>query len=129
MNIYRNTKQTSEKIKIIEEGIGYLSYLNLIDDFYDEIWKEETIKLLDKCLYEKTYHDLSLEETEKTLQQVVEWFGENYGLSSINGEFWIISVGAVEEGGHKWWFKIRINTDNLATARKVIMFHKLLNEN
>ncbi len=124
-----NTKQTNEKIKIIEEGIRYLSDLNLLDAFYDEIWKQEIIKLLDKCLYEKTYHDLSLEETEKTLQQVVEWFGENYGLASIKEEFWIISVGAVEEGGHRWWFKIKINTDNLETARKVIMFNKLLNEN
>ena len=124
-----NTKQTSEKIKIIEEGIRYLSDLNLLDAFYDEIWKNEIIKLLDKCLSERTYHDLSLEETEKTLQQVVEWFGENYGLASLKGEFWIISVGAVEEGGHRWWFKIKINTDNLETARKVIMFHKLLNEN
>lgn len=129
MNIHKNTKQTSEKIKIIEEGIRYLSDLNLIDDFYDEIWKEEIIKLLDKCFIEKTYHDLSLEETEITLKHVVEWFGENYGLASIKGEFWIISVGAVEEGGHRWWFKIKINTDNLETARKVIMFHKLLNEN
>jgi hypothetical protein len=125
----RNTQQTSEKMKIINEGIKYLSDLNLIDAFYDEIWSEEVIKLLDKCINEKTYHDLSLEETEKIQQYIVEWFGENYRLASIKGEFWIISVGAVEEGGHQWWYKIKINTDKLETARKVIMFHKSLNEN
>jgi hypothetical protein len=116
-------------MKIINEGIKYLSDLNLIDAFYDEIWSEEVIKLLDKCINEKTYHDLSLEETEKIQQYIVEWFGENYRLASIKGEFWIISVGAVEEGGHQWWYKIKINTDKLETARKVIMFHKSLNEN
>jgi len=31
---------------------------------------------------------------------VTEWFGEDYGLAVINGEFWMV-VGSVEEGGNK----------------------------
>ncbi len=68
--------------------------LNLLDDFSDETWK------------------------------VTEWFGDDYGLAGIDGEFWIVAVGSVEEGGNKWWFKMRLKTDDIETARKVILPYK-----
>ncbi|GEM_PF-4377916 len=64
-----------------------------------------------------SFYDLPLEKTDSTIQQVVEWFGEDYGLALINGEFWMVSVGSIDEGGNKWWFKIKINTDDLEIAR------------
>lgn len=128
MSFYTGDKQTGDKLKSIEEGVRYLSDLNLIDMFYDKIWIEDTIVLLDTYLDDKTYHDLALEETDKAKQQVIEWFGDDYGLASIKGEFWMVSIGAIEEGGHQWWYKIKINTDDSEIARKVIKFYKLLKE-
>ncbi|MBN1134911.1 MAG: hypothetical protein JXA38_08430 [Methanosarcinaceae archaeon] len=96
--------------------------------FYDNIWIEDTIGLLDTYLNDNTYHDLALEETDKAKKQVIEWFGDEYGLASIKGEFWMVSVGAIEEGGHQWWYKIKINTDDSENARKVIKLYKLLKE-
>jgi hypothetical protein len=34
------------------------------------------------------------------------------------------SVGSVDEGGNKWWFKMKLNTDDIETARKVILLDK-----
>ncbi len=119
-----NTEQTNDKFKKIEMGLKCLRDLNLLDDFFDETWKEGTDKFLDKYEDKKSFYDLSLEETDKVLDQVNEWFGDDYGLAAIDGEFWMVSVGSVEEGGNKWWFKMKLNTDDIETARKVILLDK-----
>ena len=126
MNSDRDIEQTSTKLERIEEGLRYLIDLNLLDAFYDEIWKKNTLKLLDKYKDKSSFYDLPLEKTDSTIQQVVEWLGEEHGLALINCEFWMVSVGSIDEGGNKWWFKIKINTDDLETARKVILLNKLL---
>ncbi len=116
----------NEKLKLIEEGLKYLVDLDLLDAFYDELWIKETGRLLNKYIDQSEYHDLPLEETEDVKQHVIEWFGEDYGLAEINGEFWMVSVGSVDEGGYKWWFKIKLNTDDPEIARKVVMADKCL---
>jgi hypothetical protein len=117
---------TNEKLKLIEQGLEYLVDLDLLDAFYDELWVKETGRLLDKYIDQSEYHDLPLEETEEVKRHVIEWFGEDYGLAKINGEFWMVSVGSVDEGGYKWWFKIKLNTDDPETARKVVLMDKCL---
>lgn len=126
MNLDRGIEQTSSKLEKIEEGLRYLIDLNLLDAFYYEVWRKDTIKLLDKYKDKSSFYDLPLEKTDSTIQQVVEWFGEDHGLALINDEFWMVSVGSIDEGGNKWWFKIKINTDDRETARKVILLNKLL---
>ncbi len=121
-----STEETSDKLKQIEEGLRYLIDLDLFDAFYDELWSKETARLLDRYKDESSYHDLSLEETEDTKRQVTEWLGDDYGLAEIDGEFWLVSVGSIDEGGNKWWFKIRIKTDNIETARKVVLVERCL---
>ncbi len=118
--------ETTEKMKQIEEGLKYLAELDLLDTFYDKIWKKETGRLLDKQIVQSEYHDLALEETDEVKQHVVEWFGEDYGLAKINSEFWMVSLGSVDEGGNKWWYKIKLNTDDLEIARKVVLFDKCM---
>lgn len=98
--------------------------MNLLDDFFDEAWKEGTERFLDKYEDKKSFYDLPYEETDKVLEQVTEWFGDDYGLAVIDGEFWMVSMASVEEGGNKWWFKIRLNTNDIETARKVILLDK-----
>ena len=120
---------TKSKLQRIHEGLKYLSDLGLLDAFYDEIWSsEDTHRLLDKYKDKTRYHDLTLEETDNVKRHVIEWFGENYGLAKINCEYWMVAVGSTEEGGHIWWYKIKLNTDNLETARKVILLDKFLVE-
>ncbi len=121
-----STEEISDKLKQIEEGLRYLIDLDLFDAFYDELWSKETAGLLDRYMDESSYHDLSLEETEDAKRQVTEWFGEDYGLAEIDGEFWLVSVGSVDEGGNKWWFKIRIKTNNIETASKVVLMERCL---
>jgi hypothetical protein len=65
-----------------------------------------------------------LEETNKVIEEVTEWFGDDYGLAVIDGKFWMVAVGSVEEGSNRWWFKMRLKTDDIETARKVIMLDK-----
>jgi hypothetical protein len=60
----------------------------------------------------------------KVIDMVTEWFGDDYGLAVIDGEFWMVAVGSVEEGGNRWWFKMRLKTDDIETARKVILLDK-----
>ena len=55
---------------------------------------------------------------------MTEWFGDDYGLAGIDGEFWMVAVGSVEEGGNKWGFKMRLKMDDIETARKVIFLDK-----
>ncbi|MCZ7393012.1 MAG: hypothetical protein ABOK23_02930 [Candidatus Methanoperedens sp.] len=126
MNFDTRTEDTNDKLKRIEEGLRYLIDLELFDAFYDEIWSKDTARLLERYRDESSYTDLPLEETEGIKQQVVEWFGEDYGLAEIDGEFWLVSVGSIDEGGNKWWFKVKINTDNLETARKVVLLERCL---
>ena len=121
-----SAEQRNDKLKIIEEGLMYLIDLNLFDAFYDEVWKEGTSRLLDKYKDKNEYYDLSLEETEKMKKCVVEWFGDDYGLAVTCGEFWMVAVGSVDEGGNKWWFKVKLNTDDLETARRVVLLDKCL---
>ncbi|NJD76969.1 MAG: hypothetical protein FIB08_07730 [Candidatus Methanoperedens sp.] len=117
---------TSGKLRNIDEGLRYLAEHGLLDTFYDDIWKNETGRLLDKYIDQSTYRDLPLEETDGVKRQVFEWFGEDYGLAEINGKLWMVAVGSVDEGGNKWWYKIKLNTDDLETARKVILFDKCM---
>jgi hypothetical protein len=124
MSSDRNTEQTKDKVKKIEMGLGCLRDLNLLDDFFDETWKEGIDRFLDKYEDKKSFYDLPLEETNKVIDQVTEWFGDDYGLAVIDGEFWMVSVGSVDEGGNKWWFKMRLKTDDIETARKVILLDK-----
>jgi hypothetical protein len=119
-----NTEQTKDKFKKIEMGLKCLRDLNLLDDFFDKSWNEGTEKLLDKYEDKKSFYDLPLEETDKVLDQVTEWFGDDYGLALIDGEFWMVAVGSIEEGGNKWWFKMKLNTDDIEIARKVILLDK-----
>jgi hypothetical protein len=124
MNSGKDAEKTQEKFKKIEMGLKCIRDLNLLDDFYDDTWKEGTEKFLDKYEDKKSFYDLPLEETDKFIEKVTEWFGEDYGLAVIDGEFWMVAVGSVEEGGNKWWFKMRLKTDDIETARKVIMLDK-----
>ncbi len=119
-----NTEKTKDKLKKIEMGLKCIMDLNLLDDFFDVTWKEGTDKFLDKYEDKKSFYDLPLEETDKVLDKVNEWFGDDYGLAVIDGEFWMVSVGSVEEGGNKWWFKMKLNTDDIETARQVILLDK-----
>jgi len=61
---------------------------------------------------------------DKVIDMVTEWFGDDYGLAVIDGKFWMVAVGSTEEGGNKWWFKMRLKTDDIETARKVILLDK-----
>jgi hypothetical protein len=105
MNSDRSTIQKNDKYKKMEVGLKCLRDLNLLDDFFDETWKEGTDKFLDRYEDTKSFYDLPLEETDEVIEQVTEWFGDDYGLAVIDGEFWMVSVGSVDEGGNKWWFK------------------------
>ncbi|MCX9010240.1 MAG: hypothetical protein OIN66_03860 [Candidatus Methanoperedens sp.] len=121
--------RTSVKLERIKEGLEYLADLDLIDAFYDEIWcSEDTHRLLDRYKDKSQYYDLPLEETDKAKQHIIEWFGENYGLAEIDCNYWIVAVGSIDEGGNKWWFKVKLNTDDLVTARKVTLLDKFLVE-
>ncbi len=124
MSSDRNTEQTKDKFKKIEMGLKCLRDLNLLDDFFDETWKEGVDRFLDKYEDKKSFYDMPLEETDKVIDQVTEWFGDDYGLAVIDGEFWMVSVGSVDEGGNKWWFKMRLKTDDIEIARKVILLDK-----
>ncbi len=124
MNPETDIEQTEDKFKKIEIGLKCLSDLNLIDDFYAKSWKQGTQKFLDKYEDKNTFYDLPLQETDDALSKVTEWFGDDYGLAVMDGEFWMVSVGSVDEGGYKWWFKMKLNTDNIETARKVILLDK-----
>ncbi|MDW7725644.1 MAG: hypothetical protein ACNA7I_06370 [Candidatus Methanoperedens sp.] len=131
MKLYRSTERekeisTDDKLKMIEHGLKYLIDLDLFDAFYDESWSKEMAKFQDKFFDKNSYYDLPLEETDYVKQHVVEWYGEDYGLAVINGEFWMISTGGIDEGGYKWWYKIKINAENLETAKKVILLDKCL---
>ncbi len=123
-----NTEEINDKLKRIEQGLKYLIELDLFDAFYDEIWKKDTARLLERYEDENEYHDIPLEETAKVKKQVIEWYGEDYGIAKIKGEFWMVAVGSVDEGGNKWWYKIKLNTENIETARKVVLFDKCLPE-
>ncbi len=81
----------------------YLVDLDLLDAFYDEIWIKYTLRLLERYIDNKSYYELPIEEADEVKQHVIEWFGEDYGLAVICDEFWMISVGSVDEGGNKWW--------------------------
>ncbi len=124
MNLETKTEEVQEKYKKMEVGLKCLRDLNLLDDFFDETWKVGTEKFLDKYEDKGLFYDLPLEETDKVLGQVTEWFGDDYGLAVIDGEFWMVSVGSVDEGGYKWWFKMKLNTDDIETARKIILLDK-----
>ena len=126
MKIENYKEDTENKLKIIENGLKYLLDLDLLDTFYDKIWSKETPRLMERYVENNSFYDIPREETEDMKRHVVEWFGEDYGLAIMCDEFWMISIGSVDEGGNKWWYKIKINTDKKEIAQKVILFDKCL---
>ncbi len=120
----RNPEPTKNKYQKIEMGLKCLRDLNLLEDFFDDTWKEGVDKFLDKYEDKKSFYDLPYEETDKIMENVVEWFGDDYALAVIDDGYWMVSVASVEEGGNKWWFKMRLNTDDIETARKIILLDK-----
>lgn len=55
-------EQTNTKLERIEEGLSYLINLDLLDAFYNEVWRKDTIKLLDKYKDKSSFYDLPLEK-------------------------------------------------------------------
>ncbi len=121
-----NLEKIENKLKLIENGLKYLIDLDLLDTFYDDIWSKETLRLMEKYIDKNSYYSIPREEDDDVKKHVVEWFGEDYGLAIICDEFWMVSVGSIDEGGYKWRYKIKINTDKKEIARKVILFDKCL---
>lgn len=117
---------TDDKVRQIEEGLKYLAELDLLDDFYANVWKEGVTRLLERYKDQSEYRDLSLEETDGVKRKVVEWFGDDYGLAEIDHEFWMVSVGSIDEGGNKWWYKIKLNTEDQEKAKKIVLMEKCL---
>ncbi len=124
MSMVKNIEQAKDKFEKMEVGLKCLRDLNLLDDFFDETWKKGTEKFLEKYEDKKSFYDLPLEKTDEVLKKVTEWFGDDYGLAVIDGKFWMVAVGSVEEGGNKWWFKMRLKTNDIEVARKVILLDK-----
>ena len=120
------SSEIEDKLKIIENGLIYLIDLDLFDDFYADIWSKETPRLMEKYIDKNSFYEIPMEEYDNVKKHVVEWFGDDYGLAIICDEFWMVSVGSVDEGGNKWWYKIKINTDKKEIAKKVILFDKCL---
>lgn len=118
--------EQDDKLKIIEEGLKNIADVGLLDAFYEEIWLKKVPELLSRYLDESEYHDIAREKTESVMGKVIEWFGKDYGLAEIDGDLWMVSVGSVDEGGNKWWYRIKIRTDDMETARKVVLLDKCL---
>lgn len=108
---------SKEELDTVHEVVNSLYGLDLLDSF----WYPFTIEIILDSLRNKylnydddEYSDDS-EKVKDLKSKIVEWVDENDGIVIIDGEYFTL----VKE--FDYWLFGKINTDNLETAKKIIL--------
>lgn len=108
---------SKEELETVHEVVNSLYGLDLLDSF----WYSFTIEIIldnlrDKYLnYDDDDYSDDSEKVKDLKSKVVEWVDENDGIVIIDGGYFTL----VKE--FDYWMFGKINTDNLETAKKIIL--------
>lgn len=108
---------SKEELSTINDIVNILDDLGSLDSF----WCSHTLEIVLDNLRQKylEYEDEEFpDDSEKLISlksQVVEWVAKNDGIIKTNGEYFNL----VKE--FDYWTFGKINTDNLETAKKIII--------
>ena len=100
-------------------------------------WKEENVRLdfLDSLTDnlvlgdgEEYCYSGDSEWTQFFKSKILEWFGEEHGLVSIDGEYWLLMTTVVDKENTKFWSLRLIRTDNLDKAKKLVKLVYIVDE-
>lgn len=110
-----------------------LDYLYDID-MLDFISKDELFYHLYNELDEKYLVDIdpsSFSDDDDVVEaikpNIIEWFGENFGLGVKDGEYYFLTFD-MKVGDMKYWYVSKMKVDNLETAKKVGSLFELLED-
>ena len=110
-------KMSKEELDTVHEVVNSLYGLDLLDSF----WYPFTIEIIldnlrNKYLnYDDDEYSDDSEKVKDLKSKIVEWVDENDGIVIIDGEYFTL----VKE--FDYWLFGKINTDNLETAKKIIL--------
>ena len=100
-------------------------------------WREENVRLdfldilTDHLVTgdgEEYCYSEDSEWTEFFKSKILEWFGEEHGLASIDGEYWLLMEAVVDNENEKFWSLHLIETDNLDKAKKLVKLIGIVDE-
>ena len=110
-------KMSKEELDTVHEVVNSLYGLDLLDSFWYPFTIENILdNLRDKYLnYDDDEYSDDSEKVKDLKSKIVEWVDENDGIVIIDGEYFTL----VKE--FDYWLFGKINTDNLETAKKIIL--------
>jgi len=113
-----------------------LDYLYDIDMLYfiseDELFYNLYCELDEKYLVDIDPKDSSSfsdddEVVEAIKPNIIEWFGENFGLGVKDGEYYLLIFDMTVDD-MKYWYVSKMKVDNLETAKKIGSLFELLED-
>ena len=130
-----NEKEEKNKkdLNKLKQILDYLCEIDMLDFISkDELFYHLYNELDEKYLVDIDPKDSSSfsdddEVVEAIKQNIIEWFGENFGLGVKDGEYYFLTFDMKVED-MKYWFVSKMKVDNLETAKKVGSLFELLED-
>ena len=101
---------------ILENELFYHLFNELDEKYLVDIYPSDTSSFSDG------------EKEFKTIEpNIIEWFGENFGLAVKDGEYYLLSLD-MKHDDISYWYISKMKVDNVETAKKVGSLFELLDD-
>ena len=126
-------EKNEKDLNKLKQILDYLCEIDMLDFISkDELFYHLYNELDEKYLVDIDPKDSSSfsdddEVVEAIKQNIIEWFGENFGLGYKDGEYYFLTFDMKVEDV-KYWYISKMKVDNLETAKKVGSLFELLED-
>ena len=126
-------EKNEKDLNKLKQILDYLCEIDMLDFISkDELFYHLYNELDEKYLVDIDPKDSSSfsdddEVVEAIKQNIIEWFGENFGLGVKDGEYYFLTFDMKVEDV-KYWYISKMKVDNLETAKKVGSLFELLED-
>ena len=130
-NEKENVKENENKKNLnkLKQILDYLYDVDMLDfilesEIFYHLFNELDEKYLVDINSEYSFSDDD-EEVKDIKSNIIEWFGEDFGLGFKDGEYYFLSLN-FKEDDMKYWYVSKMKVDNLEKAKKVGSLLQLL---
>ena len=125
-------EENKKNLNKLKQIMDYLCDIDMLDFIVeDELFYHLFNELDTKYLVDLDPSDSSFSHDSKEFKaiepNIIEWFGENFGLGVKDGEYYFMSFD-MKDKDVSYWYISKMKVDNLETAKKVGSLFVLLDE-